>query len=164
MQTGRTAEVYGLSDRGTLEVGTVYVTLEPCSHHGRTAPCCDALVTAKISRVVAAMQDPNPLVNGGGLEKLKQAGVQTECGILENEARELNIGFISRIARGRPWVRMKIAASLDGKTALNNGKSRWITGAAARADSGQFPRHARDHGGGFHRLRHRGRDRPHRLL
>jgi len=114
---------------------TVYVTLEPCNHQGQTGPCVEALIKAGVARVVAAMQDPNPLVKGGGLEKLRQAGVQTECGILENEARELNIGFISRMTRGRPWVRMKIAASLDGKTALNNGRSRWITGEPARQDA-----------------------------
>ena len=130
------AEINALNMAGAKARGaTVYVTLEPCSHQGQTGPCAEALIKAGVARVVAAMQDPNPLVNGGGLEKLKQAGVQTECGILENEARELNIGFISRIARGRPWVRMKIAASLDGKTALNNGKSRWITGEPARQDA-----------------------------
>lgn len=130
------AEINALNIAGNKARGaTVYVTLEPCSHHGNTGPCTEALINAGVTRVVAAMQDPNPLVNGSGLEKLKQAGIQTECGILENEARELNIGFISRMARGRPWVRLKIAASLDGKTALNNGKSRWITGEPARRDA-----------------------------
>ncbi|HSS47033.1 MAG TPA: bifunctional diaminohydroxyphosphoribosylaminopyrimidine deaminase/5-amino-6-(5-phosphoribosylamino)uracil reductase RibD [Burkholderiales bacterium] len=130
------AEINALNVAGEKARGaTVYVTLEPCNHHGQTGPCVEVLIKAGVAHVVAAMQDPNPLVNGGGLEKLKQAGVQTECGILENEARELNIGFISRMAHGRPWVRMKIAASLDGKTALNNGKSRWITGEPARQDA-----------------------------
>lgn len=130
------AEINALNAAGEKARGaTVYVTLEPCNHHGQTGPCAESLIKAGVARVVAAMRDPNPLVKGGGLEKLKQAGVQTECGILENEARELNIGFISRMTRGRPWVRMKIAASLDGKTALNNGKSRWITGEPARQDA-----------------------------
>ena len=129
------AEINALKMAGKKARGaTVYVTLEPCNHCGQTGPCSDALVDAGVGRVVAAMRDPNPLVNGGGLEKLKQAGVQVEYGILENEARELNIGFVSRMVRGRPWTRMKIAASLDGKTALNNGKSRWITGEPARQD------------------------------
>ncbi len=130
------AEVNALNIAGDKARGaTVYVTLEPCNHHGQTGPCSEALIKAGVARVVAAVRDPNPMVNGGGLEKLKQAGIQTEYGILENEARELNIGFISRMTRGRPWVRMKIAASLDGKTALNNGKSRWITGEPARQDA-----------------------------
>ncbi|MBI4195669.1 MAG: bifunctional diaminohydroxyphosphoribosylaminopyrimidine deaminase/5-amino-6-(5-phosphoribosylamino)uracil reductase RibD [Betaproteobacteria bacterium] len=113
---------------------TAYVSLEPCAHHGRTAPCAEALVAAGIARVVVAMRDPNPLVAGKGTALLEQAGIAVESGLLEEEARELNIGFVSRMTRGRPWVRMKIAASLDGKTALNNGRSRWITGAAARRD------------------------------
>lgn len=130
------AEINALNMAGKKARGaTVYVTLEPCNHHGQTGPCSDALIEAGVARVVAAMRDPNPRVKGGGLGKLEQAGIQTEYGILENEARELNIGFISRMARGRPWVRMKIAASLDGKTALNNGKSRWITGEPARQDA-----------------------------
>ncbi len=130
------AEINALNMAGEKARGaTVYVTLEPCNHQGQTGPCAEVLIKAGVARVVAAMLDPNPLVNGGGLEKLKQAGVQIEYGILENEARELNIGFISRMVRGRPWVRMKIAASLDGKTALNNGRSRWITGEPARQDA-----------------------------
>lgn len=130
------AEINALNMAGEKARGaTVYVTLEPCNHQGQTGPCAESLIKSGVARVVAAMRDPNPLVKGGGLGKLKQAGVQTECGILENEARELNIGFISRMTRGRPWVRMKIAASLDGKTALNNGKSRWITGEPARQDA-----------------------------
>jgi diaminohydroxyphosphoribosylaminopyrimidine deaminase/5-amino-6-(5-phosphoribosylamino)uracil reductase len=113
---------------------TAYVTLEPCSHHGRTPPCAQALVEAGIARVVAAMSDPNPLVAGKGLALLREAGLAVESGIMEEEARELNRGFVSRMSRGRPWVRVKIAASLDGRTALANGRSRWITGPEARRD------------------------------
>lgn len=130
------AEILALNRAGEEARGaTAYVTLEPCNHQGRTGPCTEALIKAAVARVVAAMQDPNPLVNGAGTTKLKTAGIQVDSGLLENEAHELNIGYISRMTRGRPWVRMKIAASLDGKTALNNGKSRWITGEAARRDA-----------------------------
>ncbi len=114
--------------------GTAYVSLEPCSHHGRTPPCANALIDAGIQRVVAAMRDPNPRVSGNGLELLTLAGVTVQVGLLEQEARELNIGFIARMTRGRPWLRLKTASSLDGKTALLDGASKWITGAAARAD------------------------------
>lgn len=129
------AEPLALRQAGAAARGaTAYVTLEPCSHHGRTPPCADALIAAGVARVIAAMQDPNPLVAGQGLEKLKAAGVDVASGLLESEARELNLGFVSRITRGRPWLRLKAATSLDGKTALNNGQSQWITGPEARQD------------------------------
>lgn len=113
-----------------------YVTLEPCSHHGRTPPCCDALIEAGVAMVVVAIEDPNPLVAGQGIARLRAAGIEVEVvgGEWGAASRELNIGFFSRMVRGRPWVRMKIAASLDGRTALDGGASQWITGEAARAD------------------------------
>lgn len=129
------AEVLALRAAGDAAAGaTAYVTLEPCAHHGRTPPCTDALIAARVTRVVAAIPDPNPLVAGGGMKSLMQAGIQTEAGICESEATELNAGFISRMTRSRPFVRMKIAASLDGRTALANGESQWITEDAARLD------------------------------
>ena len=129
------AEVHALAQAGALARGaTAYVTLEPCAHHGRTPPCAEALVRAGVSRVIAAMQDPNPLVAGKGLAILRQAGIQVASGLCEIEARALNRGFLSRLERQRPFVKLKIAASLDGKTALANGDSKWITGEAARAD------------------------------
>lgn len=112
---------------------TAYVTLEPCNHHGRTPPCAEALIKAGVVRVVAAMRDPNPASKQGG-NAIAAAGIPFECGLLEEAARELNIGFVSRMTRGRPWLRLKIAATLDGRTALANGKSQWITGAEARRD------------------------------
>jgi diaminohydroxyphosphoribosylaminopyrimidine deaminase/5-amino-6-(5-phosphoribosylamino)uracil reductase len=131
---GPHAEAAALAQAGAAAKGvTAYVTLEPCAHHGRTPPCADALVRAGVSRVVAAMRDPNPEAKRGG-ERLAAAGIRFEAGLLEDEARELNIGFVARMTRGRPWVRMKLAATLDGRTALANGKSQWITGPEARAD------------------------------
>jgi diaminohydroxyphosphoribosylaminopyrimidine deaminase / 5-amino-6-(5-phosphoribosylamino)uracil reductase len=132
------AEVQAMKDaraRGhSLQGATVYVTLEPCSHFGRTPPCARGLIEARVARVVAAMEDPNPQVSGRGLAMLRDAGIDVRCGLLAHEAQELNIGFVSRMTRGRPWVRVKSAASLDGRTALPSGESQWITGDAARAD------------------------------
>ncbi|WP_335945914.1 bifunctional diaminohydroxyphosphoribosylaminopyrimidine deaminase/5-amino-6-(5-phosphoribosylamino)uracil reductase RibD [Pseudomonas sp. G166] len=128
------AEVHALRAAAELARGaTAYVTLEPCSHHGRTPPCADALVNAGVARVVAAMQDPNPEVAGRGLQRLAQAGIATESGVLEGEARQLNEGFLKRMEHGLPFVRVKLAMSLDGRTAMESGESQWITGPAARS-------------------------------
>lgn len=131
----RHAEAIALEAAGGKAAGaTAYVTLEPCAHHGRTPPCSEALIQSRVARVVAALRDPNPLVAGKGLQALAAGGVIAECGLMEEDARELNIGFISRMTRQRPWVRLKVAASLDGKSALLNGRSQWITGVEARRD------------------------------
>jgi diaminohydroxyphosphoribosylaminopyrimidine deaminase/5-amino-6-(5-phosphoribosylamino)uracil reductase len=128
------AEIEALRAAGDARGATAYVTLEPCSHRGRTGPCADALIEAGVSRVVAAMQDPNPLVGGDGLAKLRAAGITVECGLLEAQARRVIPGFIARMERGRGRVRAKLAMSLDGRTAMASGESQWITGPAARAD------------------------------
>ena len=129
------AEVLALQAAGDRAQGaTAYVTLEPCSHTGRTGPCADALVAAGVQRVVSAMRDPFPQVDGTGLERLRAAGVLVESGLMEAEARELNRGFVSRIVRGRPWLRVKLASSLDGRSALASGDSKWISSEASRRD------------------------------
>ena len=128
------AEVHALRAAGELARGaTAYVTLEPCSHHGRTPPCAEGLVTAGVARVVAAMQDPNPEVAGRGLKRLTDAGIDVRCGVLETQARALNQGFLKRMEHGLPFVRVKLAMSLDGRTAMASGESQWITGPAARS-------------------------------
>jgi diaminohydroxyphosphoribosylaminopyrimidine deaminase/5-amino-6-(5-phosphoribosylamino)uracil reductase len=129
------AEVMALEEAGNRSEGSdVYVTLEPCSHTGRTPPCVNALIKAKVKKVFIAMQDPNPLVSGQGIQKLKEAYIDVEVGVMEAQAQQLNIGFICRMTKKSPYVRAKLAVSIDGKTALHNGKSQWITGEAARAD------------------------------
>jgi diaminohydroxyphosphoribosylaminopyrimidine deaminase / 5-amino-6-(5-phosphoribosylamino)uracil reductase len=132
------AEIMALRDAAaqghSVAGATAYVTLEPCAHHGRTGPCCDALIAAGIAKVVASLSDPNPLVAGQGFARLRAAGVDVEVGPGAAQSRELNIGFFSRMVRKKPWVRLKVAASLDGRTALDNGMSQWITSEAARTD------------------------------
>lgn len=128
------AEVLALRQVPQLKGLTAYVTLEPCSHFGKTPPCADALISAGVARVVVAQQDPNPLVAGRGLERLRQAGIAVEVGVLQVEAEALNCGFNKRMRTGLPWVRSKLAMSLDGRTALANGESQWITSPAARQD------------------------------
>lgn len=128
------AEVEALNNAPDAQGATAYVTLEPCSHFGRTPPCCDALINAGVSRVVVAMQDPNPLVAGQGLQKLRAAGIDVVCGVLQEESQLLNQGFIKRMTQQRPWVRSKLAMSLDGRTAMASGESKWITSAQSRAD------------------------------
>lgn len=132
---GPHAEVIALQAAGDAARGaTAYVTLEPCSHVGQTGPCADALIQAGIARVVGAMRDPNPLVDGAGFERLRAAGIAADIGLMEPLARQLNHAFLSRVERGRPWVRIKLAISLDGRTAMASGDSKWISGEAARAD------------------------------
>jgi diaminohydroxyphosphoribosylaminopyrimidine deaminase/5-amino-6-(5-phosphoribosylamino)uracil reductase len=132
---GPHAEIHALQQAADSAKGaTVYVTLEPCSHHGKTPPCADALIKAKVGRVVAAMRDPNPLVAGEGLQKLAAAGIQTQTGVLQQQAEELNPGFILRMQHKRPYVRCKLAMSMDGRTAMANGESQWITDRDARRD------------------------------
>ena len=133
---GPHAEVRAL-ESVNAEGATVYVTLEPCSHTGRTPPCTELLIGKKVARVVAALRDPNPQAGGGG-DRLRAAGITFEHGLLESEARELNIGFVSRMTRRRPWVRLKVAATLDGRTALADGRSQWITGPEARRDGHEW--------------------------
>ena len=138
MAGGAHAEVMALRDAQaqghSTQGATAYVTLEPCAHQGRTGPCCEALIQAGVTRVVASLQDPNPLVAGSGFARLRAAGILVEVGPGAQESRELNIGFFSRMQRGKPWMRLKVAASLDGVTALDNGQSQWITGPQARTD------------------------------
>ena len=132
---GPHAEVFAVQAAGEAARGaTAYVTLEPCSHVGKTGPCADALIAAGIVRVVGAMRDPNPLVDGAGFERLQAAGIEVQIGLMEDMARGINRGFLSRIERGRPWLRVKLAISIDGRSALASGESKWISGAAARQD------------------------------
>lgn len=135
---GAHAEIDALAKTDSAAGATAYVTLEPCSHHGRTGPCCDALIQAGVARVVVAMQDPNPLVGGNGIAKLRSAGIQVDCGILEQDAKSLNLGFIKRMTSGYPFVRSKMAMSLDGRTAMASGESKWITSTQSRLDVQRF--------------------------
>ena len=131
---GNHAEIEALQMAGDVAGGTLYVTLEPCSHQGKTGPCSQAVIESKLARVVVACEDPNPQVSGSGIKQLQAAGIDVQLGLLEDQARELNKGFIKRHTQGMPWVLIKIAASLDGRTAMASGQSQWITSPAARAD------------------------------
>ena len=143
---GPHAEVLALQAAGDNALGaTVYVTLEPCSHVGKTGPCADVLIDAGVTRVVGAMRDPNPLVDGAGFERLQAAGIIVETGLMEAFARHLNRGFLSRIERGRPWLRIKLAISLDGRSALASGESKWISGEPARHDVQRWRARSRAH-------------------
>lgn len=133
------AEVHAIASAGDRTRGaTAYVTLEPCSHYGRTPPCAEGLIKAQVKRVVCAMTDPNPQVAGRGIKMLREAGIQVDVGLLEQESRALNPAFLTKMETGRPFVQLKMAASLDGQTALSNGKSQWITSAEARQDVQRF--------------------------
>ncbi|MGX4676458.1 bifunctional diaminohydroxyphosphoribosylaminopyrimidine deaminase/5-amino-6-(5-phosphoribosylamino)uracil reductase RibD [SAR92 clade bacterium H246] len=131
---GNHAEIEALQSAGSIVGATAYVTLEPCSHQGKTGPCADALIAAGIARVVIAGEDPNPQVAGAGIKKLQDAGIEVDVGLLEDQARDINSGFIKRQEQGTPWVTVKMAASLDGRTAMASGQSQWITTPAARQD------------------------------
>ncbi len=128
------AEINALNKVTSAEGATAYVTLEPCSHHGKTGPCCDALIEAGIKHVFVAMQDPNPLVAGKGIDKMRAASIKVECNLLQADAEALNKGYISRMTQGKPWLRSKLAMSLDGRTAMESGESKWITSAQSRDD------------------------------
>lgn len=128
------AEIEALTQVSDARGVTAYVTLEPCSHHGKTGPCCDALIAAGVSRVVVAMQDPNPLVSGRGLQKMREAGIEVVTGVLAQESAKLNRGFFKRMTKGLPWIRSKLAMSLDGRTAMASGESQWITSPESRQD------------------------------
>ena len=131
---GNHAEIEALQMAGDASASTLYVTLEPCSHQGKTGPCVQALIKAKVSRVVIACEDPNPKVSGAGIKQLQEAGIEVQLGLMEAQARELNKGFFKRFTEGTPWVLVKMAASLDGRTAMASGQSQWITSPAARLD------------------------------
>ncbi len=132
------AEIDALAKTHDAHGATVYVSLEPCSHHGRTGPCCDALIAAGVSRVVVAMQDPNPLVSGRGLQKMRDAGIEVVCEVLQQDAEQLNRGFIKRMTQGLPWIISKLASSMDGRSAMASGESQWITSIQSRADVHKF--------------------------